>query len=71
MREKIWGMEVGDPVENDHIEPIVYSDVKQYKNITSSGGIRWTKGEIIFLIILGLAMLSLVIFTIIRDAPHP
>lgn len=71
MKEEIWGMEVGDPVEDDHTEPILYSNVKQYKDIKSSGGMRWTKGEIIFLIILGLAMLSLVIFTIVRDAPHP
>jgi hypothetical protein len=72
MNEEIWGMEVGDPVEDDHTQPILYSEVKQYKHVVPSTTImRWTKGEIVFLIILGLAMMGLVIFTIVRDAPHP
>jgi len=41
------------------------------KNNTTEGNIRWTKGELIFLIILCISMMSLVIFSIIRDAPHP
>lgn len=72
MKEEIWGMEVGDPVEDEHTNPFVYSEViKERKHTRSEGGIRWTKGEIIFFVILGLSMLSLVLFSIIRDAPHP